>query len=206
MYFSKFTLLLATSIHQVTAFPPADGIEARGCNTVQSTFDVAPNQLEIPSDAKVITYNGPAYTMSADDWAARENATLNNLPWDAPEGIPRITLKPGQLLDFGDSNITKRDGNRFIGAYGGYNCEQGTFIVGVRNFGCGTGCISIPNEALSGIVQQERHHGHYPTMDVWAGAGCRGNRLQHFGVQTVSSCTNVNNCYGYLSFVGYYGC
>ncbi|KAJ2972996.1 hypothetical protein NQ176_g6845 [Zarea fungicola] len=187
----KSLLLLAVYISQAAAMP-GNEIEARGCNKVRN--------------AQVITYSGPSYILSADDWAARENATLNNTPWDAPAGVPRITLEPGQLLDFGLTDLTKRDGNRFIGAFAGYGCFQGTFIAGVKNFGCGTGCITITTEALSGIVQQQRHGGDYPTMDVWARGGCQGNRLQHFGVESTSSCTNVNNCSGYLSFIGYYSC
>ncbi|KAJ2974366.1 hypothetical protein NQ176_g6096 [Zarea fungicola] len=202
---SKLALLLAVTRHALAL--PADDIEARGCNKVRSSFDVTPDQPVIPADVQVITYDGPTYTMTTDDWAARENATANGLPWDAPAGVPRITLQPGQLLDFGiTTDITKRSGNRFIGAFGGYNCPTLTYIVGVKNFGCGTGCISITTSALSGIVQQQYHHNPYPTMDVWAGAGCSGTRLQHFGVQTTSSCTNVNNCSGFSSFIGYYNC
>lgn len=200
---SKLALLLAVTRY-ATALP-ADDIEARGRNKVRSAFDLT--QPVIPSNAEVITYDGPTYSMTADDWDARENATANGLPWDAPAGVPRITLHPGQLLDFGITNdITKRSGDRFIGAFGGYDCPTLTYITGVKNFGCGTGCITITTSALSGIVQQQHHKLPYPTMDIWGGAGCRGGRLQHFGVDDTLSCTNVNNVIGFSSFIGYYDC
>lgn len=206
MRFSKLALLLAGYISQAAALP-SDGIDPRGCK-VGGTFEVPaqePHQLE---DLQVVTYDGPTYTMTAEDWAARENATAHNVPWDAPADMPRITVESGQLLDFrnGNESISKRDGDRFIAAFGGYSCVPGTYIAGVKNFGCGTGCITISTEALSAVVQQTRHRNPYPSMDIWTGGGCHGDRLDHFGVEVTSSCSNVRNCHGFLSFIGYYDC
>lgn len=162
-------------------------------------------------NATVVKYDGPRYTLSAEENAKRLHAHATNGTWNAPDDMPRIYLEEGKILDMGasdgNSSLVKRSGEHYIVAYGGYGCVTGTGLAGVLNFGCGTGCVIIPpGSAYSGLVVQEFHANPYPTMDVWAGATCSGTTLQHFGVVDTESCTNVNNCCGFKSFIGYYGC
>jgi hypothetical protein len=155
---------------------------------------------EIP----VIKYSGPLYKMMKENKASLRHAHATGGQWERPADMPVIELKEGTILDFGvNGTLTKRSRNHVIGAFGGCNCDPGTFIVAVKNFGFDTGCITISSSALSGRVQQQYHGNPYPTMDVWSGGGCQRNVLQHFGVVNTDSCTNVNNFCGYNSFIGY---
>ncbi|OAQ70954.1 hypothetical protein VFPPC_03337 [Pochonia chlamydosporia 170] len=166
-------------------------------------LDKFPGMESLP----VIKYDGPRYELTEEDKAELLHAHSTGGPWKMPAGMPHIELQAGNILDLGvDTNLTKRAGNRVIGAFGGYNCPIETIIASVVNFGCGTGCITVNSNALSGLVIQQIHGNPYPTMDVWASPRCQGDRLQHFGVDDRASCTNVNNCCGFRSFIGYWNC
>ncbi|KAI2629348.1 hypothetical protein GGS26DRAFT_121975 [Hypomontagnella submonticulosa] len=173
----------------------------------RSEFDY--ESLGHPDTWPTIKYDGPRFNMTAERKAEILEQRANNASWERPDDMPVIELQPGTHLDFGsdsDSQHEKRRGNRLIAAYGGYNCASETILADVTNFGCGTGCVTVPVTANSGVVLQQYHGNPYPTMDVWRGAGCRGNRLAHFGVVDTRSCTNINDCGGYRSFIGWWNC
>ncbi|KAI1372850.1 hypothetical protein F4677DRAFT_462787 [Hypoxylon crocopeplum] len=160
-----------------------------------------------PDTWPVIKYGGPRYEMTPEQKAEILEQRVNNDSWGRPDDMPVIELQPGIHLDLSsDSHHGKRSGYHFIGAYEGYNCSADTIIADVFNFGCGTGCVSVPVAANSGVVLQEYHGNPYPTMDVWRGPGCQGSRLSHFGVIDTRSCTNISDGGGYESFIGWFNC
>jgi hypothetical protein len=170
----------------------------------------APDQPHWTSASRKVTYDGPRYTMTDDDKAALRESWSTGSNWTKPEGMPIINIEPGTHLDLGAGSgnvstphLKKRYGEHQIAAYYFYGCR--TEIVNVQNFGCGTGCVNMPVSAFSGEVFQEFHGNPYPTMDVWVGSDCQGQR-QHFGVDDVLSCTDSAYCAGYRSFIGWYDC
>ncbi|KAH0557188.1 hypothetical protein GP486_005024, partial [Trichoglossum hirsutum] len=152
---------------------------------------------------KVVEFNGPYYQMTAAEITALESSWTTGAAWTMPAGMPVVNVDAGTVLDFANKTHAKRSGQHLIGACAGSNCG-GTLLVQVKDFGCGTGCISMSSTALSGFVFQETHGNPYPTMDVWSGLACTGTR-QHFGVDDTYSCTN-SNTNGFKSFIGWYNC
>lgn len=166
-----------------------------------------PARSQGPPDTKgmtVVKYNGPRYNMTEEDLELVRESWRTGGAWEKPEGMPVIEIDVGTILDFGAGDtITKRSGQHLIGAESNSNCA-GTTIVQVKDFGCGTGCITMSSTALSGFVFQEYHANPYPTMDVWSGLACTGTK-QHFGVEDLYSCTN-SNTNGFQSFIGWFNC
>jgi len=161
-------------------------------------------ELGHPDTWPVVKYGGPLYKMTPEMLRER---TMNE-SWERPMDMPVINVELGTHLVLGatgNSSLEKRWGLHSIEAFPGLGCVENPIIT-AANFGCGTGCITITccTLARSGKVVQEFHGNPYPTMDVWAGQFCFGDRLQHLGVLDLESCTDVN--FGFRSFVGYYDC
>jgi hypothetical protein len=152
-----------------------------------------------------VHYDGPRYEMTKEELEKVQESWRTGADWEKPADMPIIEVEPGTILDFGSNNtaLTKRSGDHYIGASSDWNCG-GNLIVQVKNFGCGTGCITMSATALSAAVVQQYHANPYPTMDVWSDFGCTGTK-QHFGVEKTYSCTN-SNTNGYKSFIGWYKC
>lgn len=176
------------------------------------------NAVEIPAGlppadkAPIVNYDGEAYKLSPAELAALESAIVNGTYFEKPDGMPVIDLQPGTMLDLGvgdtsdaSTGLDKRSGNRIINIYGGYNCPSFSFIAGVQNFGCGTGCINLGSYGLSAWVAEQYHSNPYPTGLLYEGIGCTG-RQQSVGISGgTNSCTNSNYC-SIQSFIGYYNC
>ncbi|KAJ2976516.1 hypothetical protein NQ176_g4906 [Zarea fungicola] len=160
---------------------------------------------------KLVKYDGPLYTLSPAELLELAEARENNASWIRPEGMPIIHLEAGTILDLGadatdGSSIEKRGkGFRSVAAYNTWQCRSNP-LAAVQNFGCGTGCVVVPETAWSGSVYQAKGGRPYPTMEVWANSRCDGPSLQSMGTYgTQQSCTNMNCC-GFRSFIAYFDC
>ncbi|KAI9775867.1 MAG: hypothetical protein M1839_000741 [Geoglossum umbratile] len=170
-----------------------------------ATIPARSEEAKAPLDTaglKVVQYEGPRYEMTKMDLESLQESWRTGGNWDRPADMPIIELEAGTILDFGNSTLAKRSGQHTITAYSDWNCQGA--ISQVSNFGCGTGCIALPQTGLSGSVGQEFHGNPYPTMDVWTGTDCTGTK-QHFGVVDTWSCSNTNTN-GFRSYVGWYNC
>jgi hypothetical protein len=173
-------------------------------NLVGETVEI--KDLELPQGVSIVKYDGPPlYQLTESDKMSLAHTHASNKSWEMPEGVPRIDLVHGTILDLSGGNITKQSGNRIFNVYEGYNCPAFSWIAGVQNFGCGTDCIIIARDANSSWMMEQYHSNPYPTAVVWGGIGCQG-RSQSIGMTTrITSCTN-SNCCGWLSFMAYYDC
>lgn len=173
------------------------------------TSEVEGHAQHQSTEPNVVTYDGPLYEMTAQDWEKRSEALAGRGTWERPAGMPVITLAPDTNLDLGvRSTLAKRSGNPRIDIFKYGDCQYKAYkaIYHLDNFGCGGACIRLPDGARSAIVAQDKHDKYYPTMDAWETSDCTGKR-QHFGVEKTSSCTNVENTnFPVWSFIAYYKC
>ena len=172
-------------------------------NFVGGTVEV--ENLKLPQGVNVVDYDGPLYELTEFDKISLAKALAGNESWTIPEGMPVIDLVLGTILNLGSGNLTKRMGDRVFNIYSSPGCPSGTWIAGVKNFGCGTGCINFNfGPASSGWLYQQVNRRPYPTAQVWDTPGCRG-QTQSMGVRGLASCT-TSNCGGIRSFMAFYGC
>ncbi|KAI0127607.1 hypothetical protein BJ170DRAFT_626132 [Xylariales sp. AK1849] len=150
----------------------------------------------------VVSYDGPRYEMIDEDLARVRELWRIGGEWEEQADMPIIEIEAGMILDFGGNyTLSKRSGQNLIAACADSGC--GGTIVQIKDFGCGTGCVTMSSTSWSGLVYREFHAKPYPTMDTWSDIACTGNK-QHFGVEDTSSCTNSDG--RYKSFIGWFNC
>ncbi|KAK4445122.1 hypothetical protein QBC34DRAFT_429256 [Podospora aff. communis PSN243] len=163
--------------------------------------------LTTRNDDTITYYTGPTYTLPPSELAKLDPPSGSYTP---PPDMPIIPLPLGGILSFNSTpsllarSLHKRFEFRRFTAYNQWGCNAP--LATVQDFGCGTGCVSLPTGwwGWSGLLEQGDTSNPYPTANLFQSTDCSG-KFQKIGINGYTSCTGDNQG-GYRSFIAYYGC
>ncbi|KAJ2977225.1 hypothetical protein NQ176_g4495 [Zarea fungicola] len=169
-------------------------------------------QRQDGEDLPIVTYDGPLYRMSPEEYKNMTDAMENGDDWFVPDEVPRVEMKPGMMLDLGGgtgTSLEARSGYRQINVYFQRSCPADSYIGGAANFGCGGVCIFYNVPLLSAWLGQQFASNPKPTANMYPNRSCGGSYHQKIGIWSglTQGCSNADGCCGsWQSFYAYYDC